>query len=239
MKKIFAYVGSQKGERSFTSQITKKLIDAIVLQGQGELQYQIFTPDQLVIEYCQGCNQCFESGNCPRDACDSMRDIKNLMIESDLVIFSSPVYAHNVSGQMKVFLDRLTYWQHLFRLIGKIGITITTSDSNGNEYVNGYLNKVMKYSGLEVIANLKAYSTAVGEKKLEEDIKLISKQVCEYLFSAKALTGSLIQEVLFQNLKEHMIGLKENGLVTAEYSYWKKHGFLNLENYAELILATK
>lgn len=90
--------------------------------------------------------------------------IENEIINSDIVIFCSPVHLHNVSSTTKEFLDLFVEWSHTLRLTGILGIVVTVSSSNGNQSVNKYLHKVLNYFGLTVFGNLSINHTMEEEK---------------------------------------------------------------------------
>jgi len=58
------------------------------------------------INYCSGCKTCDKDGQCIYN--DDVQQIVHDMFTSDLVIVASPSYWGDVTGQMKVFIDRLT-----------------------------------------------------------------------------------------------------------------------------------
>ena len=58
------------------------------------------------IGFCTGCVSCFESGQCAQN--DDVRMIVSDLMGSSLVIVASPSYWGDVTGQMKVFIDRCT-----------------------------------------------------------------------------------------------------------------------------------
>jgi multimeric flavodoxin WrbA len=64
------------------------------------------------LAHCTGCFVCFLRGeeNCPNQ--DDAPETEQKMHESDGVIFASPVYGMNVSGLMKVFIDRFSNVSH-------------------------------------------------------------------------------------------------------------------------------
>ncbi|MBD5586059.1 flavodoxin family protein [Clostridium botulinum] len=239
MKKIFAYVGSQKGKNSYTWKLTKNILEQVISLSDGEIQYNLISPDQIKINFCASCKCCFENGFCPQDDFDSMESIKEDMLQSDLIILASPVYAHNVTGNMKVFIDRLTYWMHIFRLAGKLGVTISTSDSNGNEYINKYLNKFMQYCGINVICNFKAIQMinplTTNNTFNNLDIMPISYLICDYLINNHQISATDFQETLFQNLKSYMLTLKENNIPSSETKYWEEHGYFNADSYNTIL----
>ena len=88
------------------------------------------------------------------------------ILNSDVVIFCSPVYLHNISGSMKKILDLFVVWSHSLRLAGKVGVVITFSSSNGNKEVSKYLDKILNYFGVTVLGNF-----SFNHAMLEENIK--------------------------------------------------------------------
>ncbi|GKU26671.1 flavodoxin family protein [Clostridium folliculivorans] len=239
MKKIFAYIGSQNGSNSYTRKLVKLVLDQVVLLSAGEIQYNLLSSDEVKIDFCYGCGCCFSRGFCPHDSTDAMGLIKDEMLQSDLIILASPVYGHNVTGNMKVFLDRISYWMHIFRLAGKLGVTISTSDSNGNEFVNGYLNKFMQFCGLHVICNFKALklnNPITLEDTFENlDITSLSELIYDHLIHDKPVAATNTQESLFQHLKNFILELEANNIQNAEYSYWKENRYLESDNYNDLL----
>ena len=59
----------------------------------------------LTIKYCQGCGTCRATGECVMR--DDMDRVVDAIQQSDAVVLGSPIYAWQVSGNTKVFMDRL------------------------------------------------------------------------------------------------------------------------------------
>lgn len=57
-----------------------------------------------VISFCRGCLSCQKTGNCIIK--DEANEIIDKMIEADVIVFATPVYFFEMSGQMKTLLDR-------------------------------------------------------------------------------------------------------------------------------------
>lgn len=239
MKKIFAYVGSNKGKNSYTWKVTKSILDQVTSLSNGEIKYNLISPDDIKINSCISCRSCFENGFCPQDDSDSMKSIKEEILESDLIILASPVYLHNVTGNMKVFIDRLSYWVHIFRLSGKLGVTISTSDSNGNEYVNKYLDKFMQFCGINVICHFKAMQIinplTTDNNFANLDIMPIGNLICDYLLNHHHIYATDSQEALFKSLKSHMLTLKKNNIQNSELKYWEELGYLDADSYNTIL----
>ncbi len=56
------------------------------------------------ISFCRGCMACFKLGHCVIK--DDAAGIIKKMHDSDVLVFASPVYYYNVSGQLKTMIDR-------------------------------------------------------------------------------------------------------------------------------------
>ena len=57
------------------------------------------------IGYCRGCYSCAKSGRCFQS--DGMNSITQSLLTADVILLSTPVYFYAMSGQLKVFIDRL------------------------------------------------------------------------------------------------------------------------------------
>lgn len=57
------------------------------------------------INYCIGCYACTKLGRCFQD--DDMNELARMMEAADVIVLATPVYFYSMSGQLKVFIDRL------------------------------------------------------------------------------------------------------------------------------------
>lgn len=66
----------------------------------------------LDIRPCKACYYCFRTGSCIQK--DNMEEILKKAEEADVLVLASPTYFLTMSGQMKIFIDRLLpKWQGL------------------------------------------------------------------------------------------------------------------------------
>ncbi len=56
------------------------------------------------ISFCTGCMKCQKTHRCVIE--DDAVEICNLMHDADVVVWATPIYFYNVSGQMKTMMDR-------------------------------------------------------------------------------------------------------------------------------------
>ena len=101
---------------------------------------------------CTACEGCSFNGICIYD--DDVPAIVERMKEADGIIFASPVYIDNISGQMKVFFDRLADAIHYQVLAGKFGCSVATTHTSGGEEVVAYQNHVLNYLGVIAVGGL-------------------------------------------------------------------------------------
>lgn len=57
------------------------------------------------IEFCKGCLACQQTGNCIIK--DDVSEIMNQVMNADVVVWATPIYYYEMSGQMKVLIDRM------------------------------------------------------------------------------------------------------------------------------------
>ena len=102
--KISVFNGSPKREKSDTMHITRAFLEGMKEKDEQEIK-QVNIIDRH-IEYCKGCFSCMRNGgNCIFD--DGMKDILREIPESNVLIFSFPLYAYGMPAAMKAMIDRL------------------------------------------------------------------------------------------------------------------------------------
>lgn len=235
VKKIFAYVGSRQHLKSQTYFFTRKVVDAV--QAKMEIEYEIVTPLSFQVEHCSGCQYCFKHAKCVKENKDDMKIIQDKILESDLIIFASPVYVHNVSGDMKILIDRLGYWGHLLKLAGKGSVVLTTNMSNGHDTALNYLEKILTSFGSTVIAKYNAATNFPNQLYdstwLEAVCEIISISIIDCLNNGVKATPNL--EGLFSTLKEMMLLYKKHGVNEGEWKYWEEHDYLDCDSFSSLL----
>ena len=98
--KVLAICGSpRKGGN--TDALLRKFLDGARTEGAvGEI---IYITD-LSITPCTECSSCFQSGRCIIS--DDMQNVYPLLLESDIIVFASPVFFCGVTGWAKALIDR-------------------------------------------------------------------------------------------------------------------------------------
>ncbi len=101
--KILVLNGSPKREDSDTLCMTRAFLDGMN-EAAPQNVHIIHTVDRR-IEYCTGCFTCMRNGgDCVLK--DDMKAILREILESDLLLFSFPLYCYGMPASLKALLDR-------------------------------------------------------------------------------------------------------------------------------------
>ena len=101
--KILILNGSPKKENSDTMHITRAFVEGMNEASENEIK-TINAVDKH-IEYCTGCFACMRNGgDCIHK--DDMRAILEEILDSDLLIWSFPLYCYGMPAPLKALLDR-------------------------------------------------------------------------------------------------------------------------------------
>lgn len=231
--KILAIIGSPKGKGN-TYEITKR-VEASLKKLNNELQFDYVMLKDVNLLLCKGCYQCFLKGEefCPLK--DDRGEIERKMLEADGVIFTTPVYAYNLSWIMKNFIDRFAYVCHRPRFHGKKAMIIATTGAVGLKFVLFTLAQEVSVWGFSITSKLGVMcpSEKILEeqerklyKKTERDIERASAKFYSALNAGKVKKPGFISVLSFK-LQKDAFSRKDQNL--ADYKYWKAKGWLEKE----------
>ncbi len=221
MKKALSIIGSPQTETSNTRALVEDFLTS-VKEIYDDFSHKIIMLGEKKIEYCKECYYCTKTGDCIIN--DDLDEIKNSMLASDLIIWGSPVFMNNISGQMKVLFDRLFLWMHIVKLIGKAFIVATTTAYSGQRATEKYLINTGITFGMIHIGTLKAKGCYKSGHFPDREItgkknhKLIIK-------TAKILNNTVQPKPNFKN-NWYFTGMKKKAyygkdFLPYEYNYWQ------------------
>jgi multimeric flavodoxin WrbA len=236
MKKVFGFIGSPLKTRSNTYTVAKMMTDRLQEMDSG-ISCELLTAGDVKIDYCRGCWSCMTRGVCPQDKTDGMAMLKQKMIEADFIIWGSPVYTMQVSGQMKTFLDRLCCWYHLMFLAGRSGIVLSTTAGSGTREVNDFLGMLLCAIGVKVVGDIEArgyFPATLGDPEdARQKAHAMAGNVLPYVLGEKPVESDDYLEQCFQVAKKKVTyGAK---WLPADVEYWQKKGMDGLNSFAELL----
>ena len=128
--KILGVEGSPRNNGN-TEKLVKTILESASKNGAQTAFYKL---TEMNISLCLGCSNCRESGACVTN--DDMQLLHEEIQASDAIIIGSPVYMWQVSGQTKLFMDRLVPFikpDFTTRLKGKKRLFMVFTQGNPDE----------------------------------------------------------------------------------------------------------
>jgi len=219
--KVIAIHGSPRTIRSSTRRFA-----GLVLEGaaeSGAVTEMIDLADYRITP-CTACEACSLSGTCIFG--DDVPALIVRMREADAIVLGSPVYIDNISGQMKVFFDRLADAIHYQILTGRYGCSVATTYESGGDDVVAYLNHVLNYLG---IISVGGFSVATGGRaEAVEDAGPAARALGRKLAAAVSygFSDPAQEAVIADNRAFFRAIVEENrDFRTDEYERWVRMGW--------------
>ena len=220
--KILAIHGSPRTIRSTTRRLA-----ALVLEGAaaaGAETEMIDLADYRVTP-CTACDACSLNGICVQE--DDVPAIVARMQEADAIVLGSPVYIDNVSGQMKLFFDRLADAIHYQVMAGKYGCSVATTHESGGDEVTAYEDHVLNYLGIVSAGRL---SIATGGDPaavdaVAEAARLLGRKLADA--TAAGFSDPAQEAVIADNRSYFRAIVEENrDFRPEEYARWVRMGWI-------------
>ncbi len=236
MKKIFVLIGSRQ-KNGNTAGFAKRITDRLDKE-KFEVEYAL--PQDFNIAPCMGCSKCFVRTECVNR--DDLHLLHQKILDSDLFIIASPVYMHYFTADLKLIIDKSSWWAHTFRLQGKPVVILSTCGTNGFDTVTKSLSKIMTFMGGNVIASSNAAmvpNQIDNDEWMEEVSGEIAKRINKYAHIPHQSNKDI--EKLFpygkkaaldQNAMREEYGLN---VEFGEYNYWRDTGMINYDSFGDYL----
>lgn len=162
---------------------TRQLVDVFtgVMKGKQK-EVRVLYLNDMNIRPCQACQSCSEGGICRIH--DDMKDICKYIMESDVVVYATPIYWSGPSAQMKLAMDRCLAFldpQLNSRVKGKKAVTLMCCADEDNEMCRPSLDMFDKtFEGLGMIYAGNVEATGCTDKgRVKEEILEATRRVAE------------------------------------------------------------
>ena len=144
--KILAISGSHRKGNSYS--VLSKIQELY-----PSIDYELLMLKDSNIEDCRACYVCIRRGEekCPLK--DDRDMIIEKMMESDGVIFQSPVYVNTISSLMKKFIERVSFFSHRPQFFGKPAIVMAVCGGFGADEANEYMDGIFSSFGFNIVAH--------------------------------------------------------------------------------------
>jgi multimeric flavodoxin WrbA len=162
MKRILAVVGSPRRNGN-THILVSKIVEGA--RANGAVVDELLL-GELTIRECDGCHTCWKGKECSKN--DDMRAIYPAIIQSDVIIFGTPVYWYGPTALMKAFIDRFVYFncpenrQKIKGLSAVLAVPFEEDDLDTAGGVVEFFNKSLSYLEIKLLGQI--IVPGVGEK---------------------------------------------------------------------------
>lgn len=177
MRVLIIVASARQGSSQF---IADQIQDVI-----GDLNCEVIRLSEYKIGYCRGCLECDETHEC--NIQDDMKYILDQVRDADVIIMVSPTRYSLLSGDAKVFIDRLNPTAVSGDIEGKKFIAITIGQTNQYEEVDSVrlavdsLAAFADNAGMEIIGKYCVYN-CYGVKDIynqENIVKEIAQDIIQ------------------------------------------------------------
>ena len=224
MKKVTAFVGSYRKGNTYKA-VERFMED---LQAFGGVETEIVMLSKHSLGVCRGCRLCFKKGEefCP------LKDDRDVLMEkikaSDGVVFASPNYSWQMSGLMKVFLDRFGFAIHRPRYFGKVFTSIVTQGIGRGNNIVKYFDFLGKSLGFNTVKGICVTAlnpiTERDEKKINQAMAKLSRRFHARLVKPIYPVPSLLMLATFR-MSRSSIKMELND-ESRDYRYYAEMGWL-------------
>jgi len=179
---------------------TAKLLEQISLNlahfSDVEIKYYHISDFQL--NFCKGCCKCYELGKCIMD--DDIEKLSGQIAESDGLIIGTPVYASNISAQLKLLIDRGHFVIEQL-LKSKVTFAVVTYENSGGSTALNVIKRLFLFSGSKYNLNMKV-KIPFNQNPLQHEVIRNKLETCSRNFYY-ALTS--IKTSYFRKLLQNII----------------------------------
>lgn len=171
--KIIGICGSAR--KGNTEQMLNWVLDACKAESAG---IKLVRLSELDIRQCTGCAVCDDEDiDCSIE--DGMTDLIKQIMNADAIIFGTPNYFNNVSGLMKVFIDRTNPLSEPPRLKDKLAafVCVGARPTKETDAVSEILEDYCRIMKMELVGSVVAQADAAREISSQEK----TQQACAEL----------------------------------------------------------
>jgi multimeric flavodoxin WrbA len=176
MKTVILFGSPRKNGN--TIQLTRTMTDALKKKGHSVRMLYL---NDLNIRPCQGCYACLKNGSCAIN--DDMKDIRKYILESDTIVYATPIYWFGPSAQLKLVMDRSMAFMdddYNSRVAGKKAVTLMTFADNNMDTCKPAIDifkKSFDLLKLSYAGSIEVPGCVDGENIKEEYKKKIKKLI--------------------------------------------------------------
>lgn len=225
--KIVAINGSHKGKNGNTNIMVNAFFEGAQDAGAETVNICLAEKD---IKYCRACKACWfnNPGQCVIK--DDMAEIQSSIEGADVLVLATPLYFDNISGMLKVFMDRRMitaspYWdkdengecRHLPLFASPKLIMIANCgypEKSQFQVISHWIQRVARNMHTEVIGEIYASQGALLSTRVDEVLPIIANYLQVLKTAGKEIVTAMrlsqeTKELLEQNFIPDEIYIRE------------------------------
>ncbi len=217
--RILTILASPQNKNSNTRALVNDFVEEMKSEGL-DLEHQVISLREKKVSPCQGCWNCTKDKPCPVK--DDLAEIKEAMIDCDMLILASPVYTNQVTAQMKAMFDRLFTWCHIFPLLGKYSLSACTTGNDGIKPTGDFMEKMLATYGtfsFGTISSMGGFTPGFFpfREKAREQNKKLARKIVKIIKADKKPPISKIQKEMYSVMSRKMNGVNTFKHMTNAY----------------------
>ncbi|HWQ67753.1 MAG TPA: flavodoxin family protein [Methanospirillum sp.] len=150
-----------------TSRLIRTVVHELEKSGITDLNVKDISLAGAEIRPCKSCRKCMKEGRCVLKSDDFLKIAKQ-MKKSDLIILGTPVYFHDVNGQIKNLIDRSYSLWHERQLKGKKVIPVAVCAESGDDRALESLKIWAQAQEMKIISSVSGHGYKAGEVLKDE-----------------------------------------------------------------------
>lgn len=204
------------------------------LRADNEIR-EFYLPKDLP-HFCCGCKTCFftSEGKCPH--ADFVMPIWNAILEAELLVFATPVYALRITAQMKALFDHLcVHWMvHRpdERMFTKKAVILTNAIGVFQGGAQKDIATSLSWLGVSDIKKVGiglmegVIWKEISQKRKNQINKKMTKISRKYLKAYKVRKGILVSLKFMVCKGMHKAVAKKEAVLSADNQYWADKGWI-------------
>lgn len=198
------------------------------LQTYPNVEIQFYNVADLNMNYCIGCCKCYKNGKCIFN--DDIEMLSQKIETADGIIIGSPTYASNVSGHVKVLIDRGHFVIEQL-LSKKYAISVSTYENYGGKDTAKILNRLFCYSGATISNSLVIKtpfsSNPFSNPKIHNTLNKATDKLYKDIYKQKTYLYQKIRHFIIFRFGILPFVMKKGNEYQGVVTKWKKHNIKN------------
>lgn len=226
---ILALIGSyrKQGNTARIVELIAARMQALAAQDATPLEFETLFLSDLDLLPCRGCRACFDRGEAACPLHDDVPRLRAKMGAADALLLASPVYVDDVSGLIKIWMDRLAYLCHRPALAGKAAYLLATVGGSATSHALRTMSAGVLTWGYHLVGQtglkMGALATAEDLPRYQPAAERAAQRLFRAVTQQQALRPSLYSLLAF---RVQQLAWQHESPGSVDYAYWEAQGWL-------------